>query len=359
MTDMSPAPRQRLSMEVVEPLNMMAMSQLGEPDPAAISRSDLLSAVSFDRQGQILSVGDRGGRVICFSLAENASGQQEFEYLTEFQAHTKSFDVLSSSDISETVNCIEWINYHQKMPQPALLSSNSREIKLFRIVNKREIRSESVKKKMQKGRGIGMPRTKVLSESKEGKHIASFKTGSEQHIHSLALSPDTENFICADENRINLWNLERSGKNPVYNLIDYNRKKVTEEDEIITKAKFSQQSTMFLYTTSKGHVRVCDFRESSNFQHRASLEFNVNDMKPNKRVTAFDSYLSNISDACFVPGQENLVVSRDYLNTCLWDMRLAQTNTTSAAQGMIVDSTCRAKPIYSASVTDYMSTNLI
>ena len=104
---------------------------------------------------------------------------------------------------------------------------------------------------------------------------------------------------------------------------------------------------------------MCDFRESSNFQHRASLEFNVNDMKPNKRVTAFDSYLSNISDACFVPGQENLVVSRDYLNTCLWDMRLAQTNTTSAAQGMIVDSTCRAKPIYSASVTDYMSTNLI
>ena len=36
-----------------------------------------------------------------------------------------------------------------------------------------------------------------------------------------------------------MWNLERSGKNPVYNLIDYNRKKVTEEDEIINKAKFS------------------------------------------------------------------------------------------------------------------------
>ena len=73
MTDMQQqAPKQRPSMELFEPLNLMAMSQLGEPDPAAISRSDLLSAISFDRQGQILSVGDRGGRVICFALAENA-----------------------------------------------------------------------------------------------------------------------------------------------------------------------------------------------------------------------------------------------------------------------------------------------
>ena len=95
---------------MVEPLNLMAMSQLGEPDPTAISKHDLLSAMAFDPTGQILSVGDRGGRVICFNLTENDSGQKEFDYLTEFQAHSKSFDVLSSADISETINCIEWLN---------------------------------------------------------------------------------------------------------------------------------------------------------------------------------------------------------------------------------------------------------
>ena len=52
--------------EMIEPLNLVALEQLGEPDPTAISKHDLLSAMAFDRTGQILSVGDRGGRVICF-----------------------------------------------------------------------------------------------------------------------------------------------------------------------------------------------------------------------------------------------------------------------------------------------------
>ena len=74
-----------------------------------------------------------------------------------------------------------------------------------------------------------------------------------------------ENFLAAGESRINLWNLERPGENPVYNLIDYNRQKSIEGDEIVTSAKFNSHGSMFLYTTSKGHIRVCDFRESSNF----------------------------------------------------------------------------------------------
>lgn len=147
MADMS-KPSSRPSMEMmVEPINLMAMSQLGEPDPTAISKHDLLSAMAFDPTGQILSVGDRGGRVICFNLIENETGQKEFDYLTEFQAHSKSFDVLSSSDISETINCIEWLNTGPSA-KPALLASNSRSTKLFRVVNKQVKRCESVKKKL-------------------------------------------------------------------------------------------------------------------------------------------------------------------------------------------------------------------
>ena len=40
--------------------------------------------MAFDNTGRILSVGDRGGRVICFQLQENEQGVEEYEYLTEF-----------------------------------------------------------------------------------------------------------------------------------------------------------------------------------------------------------------------------------------------------------------------------------
>ena len=60
--------------ELIEPLNLLNMSSLGEPDPTAIARHDLLSAISFDKTGQMLSVGDRGGRIIIFEKASNVKG---------------------------------------------------------------------------------------------------------------------------------------------------------------------------------------------------------------------------------------------------------------------------------------------
>jgi len=115
-----------------------------------------------------------------------------------------------------------------------------------------------------------MPKTKIIGNSKEGKHVATYITGDEQHLHSLSLAPDLENFLTADESKINLWNLERNA-GIVYNLVDYNRTKCTNEDEAITSIKFSTEASMFLYTTSKGHVRICDLRESSNFHTRPTL----------------------------------------------------------------------------------------
>jgi len=56
--------------EAIEPLNLLNMSSLGEPDPSSIAKHDLLSAISFDRQGTLLSVGDRGGRIIIFEETE-------------------------------------------------------------------------------------------------------------------------------------------------------------------------------------------------------------------------------------------------------------------------------------------------
>ena len=60
----------------------MVMSWLGEPDPSSINRHDLLSSIAFDKTGKLLSVGDRGGRVITFKLGENEKGELEYEYMT-------------------------------------------------------------------------------------------------------------------------------------------------------------------------------------------------------------------------------------------------------------------------------------
>jgi serine/threonine-protein phosphatase 2A regulatory subunit B len=209
-------------------------------------------------------VGDRGGRVICFEQVLNDAGQTDFEYLTEFQAHTKSFDVLASHEISESISAIEWINA-KNSAQPALLASNSRSVKLYRIVTKQVKKIESVKKKLAKGKILSMPKMRVESESKEGKLVATFKTGKEQHLHSVSLAADGENFLTADESRINLWNIEHRAQHPVYNLVDYNRHKVTEEDEMIVSSRFDSSRPMFVYTTTNGSIRLCDFRESSSF----------------------------------------------------------------------------------------------
>ena len=111
---------------------------------------------------------------------------------------------------------------------------------------------------------------------------------------------------------------------------------------------------MFLYTTTKGQIRVCDFRESSNFQSRASIEFNLKNRKSIKSLNAFDQWLNVVSDASFIPGNQNYIISRDYLSAKLWDLRKGINRSTS----MIVDSLNYTKPVYSAQITDYLERNL-
>ena len=72
------------------------MSILGEPDPNNITKQDLLNTIAFDKSGQYLAVGDRGGRVIVFQRNED-SAQVDYDYMAEFQSHETSFDPLNST----------------------------------------------------------------------------------------------------------------------------------------------------------------------------------------------------------------------------------------------------------------------
>jgi len=102
----------------------------------------------------------------------------EFDYLTEFVSFEKSFDALQSQDISETINAIEWVNTTGST-SPALLTCNSRSIKLNRVVSKQKKKSESVVKRLARGKGLSMPRTRTGERTSEGKVCAEYASGSE------------------------------------------------------------------------------------------------------------------------------------------------------------------------------------
>lgn len=125
------SPLAKASMEPSECLNLLNMNSLGEPDPSAISKHDLLSSISFCKRGDFLSVGDRGGRVIIFER-KFEQGHEDFDYFTEFQSHTKAFDVLNSTDISEEITAIEWLN-NGNQQKPLLLTQNDRVVKMWKL----------------------------------------------------------------------------------------------------------------------------------------------------------------------------------------------------------------------------------
>ena len=85
------------------------MVSLGEPNSNEINQNDILTAMEFNKQGNKLAVGDRGGRVIIFGKISGADGTPEYDYLTEFQSHIKVFDVLDSKYISEAILGIKWL----------------------------------------------------------------------------------------------------------------------------------------------------------------------------------------------------------------------------------------------------------
>lgn len=129
---------------------------------------------------------------------------------------------------------------------------------------------------LAKGRLI-LPRSKVLSENFEGKTKLVFKGAHEYHINSLNINADGENYLSADELKINIWSL--GNNSTAYNVLDIKPKSIEELDEVVTHAEFSMLNpSMFLYTTSKGLLHICDFKDRSTFitgsSHKLDLSVN-------------------------------------------------------------------------------------
>ena len=226
---------------------------------------------------------------------------------------------MTSQDISKTVTNIEWLNKTTEK-NPALLCSNSTSAKLFRLTNKTFYKTESAKKKFVMNKGLCIPKTKVMGEKTKGKHLATFSTGSEKNVHSVSQAPDCENFLMGDDSRMLLWNLERP-KQEVQSLLDTGKKGNKSGEDFnfsITSAKFHEDKNLVVYSTSQGHVRLCDLRQYSNFDKRCSFEFKSSQRGPDN---VFTKYLNAIHEARFVPSSDYYIAARDFLTVKLWDLR--------------------------------------
>ncbi len=117
-------------------MNWVYINGLGERDTTNVTESDILSAIAFDKSGDFLAVGDKGGRVIIFKYLELKNSRYfDYRYFSEIQSHEPEFDHLKSIELNEKINALDFLhNYKSNSVQ--LLATNDRIIKLWRVENK-------------------------------------------------------------------------------------------------------------------------------------------------------------------------------------------------------------------------------
>ena len=98
------------------------------------------------------------------------------------------------------------------------------------------------------------------------------------HINSISVNSDGETYISADDLRINLWNLNISDQSfsesakggqtgcgvLIPDIVDIKPVNMEELTEVITAAEFHPiHCNMFMYSSSKGTIKLADMREAA------------------------------------------------------------------------------------------------
>ncbi|ESW07573.1 hypothetical protein PHAVU_010G141300 [Phaseolus vulgaris] len=338
-----------------------------------VQEVDIISAIEFDKSGDHLATGDRGGRVVLFERTDtkdhrgsrrdmermdySISRHPEFRYKTEFQSHEPEFDYLKSLEIEEKINKIKWCQTANGAL--FLLSTNDKTIKYWKVQEKKvkKISDMNVDPKAMGNGSIASSSNSSSSRSFLANGVSpdgpfnylsndfSFPSGGipslrlplvtshetslvarcrrvyahahDYHINSISNNSDGETFISADDLRINLWNLEIS--NQSFNIVDVKPANMEDLTEVITSAEFHPTHCNTLaYSSSKGSIRLVDLRQSALCDSHAKL-FEEQEA-PGSR-SFFTEIIASISDIKF--GKEGrYILSRDYMTLKLWDINM-------------------------------------
>ncbi|PPD66532.1 hypothetical protein GOBAR_DD36587 [Gossypium barbadense] len=357
-----------------QPLEWKFSQVFGERSPDdEIQDADRISTVEFDKSGDYVAVGDRGGRIVIFETKDgkNTADQHysrnqleqldyvslnhpEYRYKTEFQSHEPEFDYLKSLEIEEKINKLKWCT--SLSGSLFILSTNDKTIKLWKVKDR----------KVKKAREIDSPHQLLSSEntllsersSMNEQGIPSFANGNhvesgadsifpsqeprskianyedtayarcrrvyahahDFNINSLSNNSDGETFISADDLRINLWNLEVS--NQSFNIIDMkpsNMEELTVRGEVITSSEFHPiHCNLLAYSSSRGFIRLVDMRQSALCDYSARI---FQDEECHGSRSFLTEIVASITDIKF-PVDGRHILSRDYMNLKLWDMHM-------------------------------------
>ncbi|KAK8494388.1 hypothetical protein V6N13_105006 [Hibiscus sabdariffa] len=335
-----------------------------------VQEVDIISAIEFDKTGDHLATGDRGGRVVLFERTDTKdhgvsrrdlermdypiSRHPEFRYKTEFQSHEPEFDYLKSLEIEEKINKIRWCQTANSAL--FLLSTNDKTIKFWKVQEKKikKISDMNLDPSKAVGNGSvssssnpkpclvnggsfdgsynnlsndffppgGLPSLRLpVVTSQETNLVARCRRvyghAHDYHINSISSNSDGETFISADDLRINLWNLEISSQS--FNIVDVKPANMEDLTEVITSAEFHPtHCNMLAYSSSKGSIRLIDLRQSALCDSHAKL---FDEPEPPGSRSFFTEIIASISDIKFSK-DGRYILSRDYMTLKLWDINM-------------------------------------
>jgi serine/threonine-protein phosphatase 2A regulatory subunit B len=196
-----------------------------------------------------------------------------------------------------------------------MFTANDRVIKLWKLDYKihRKVGTSGIGPDGQ----LIIPKSKIVDEGFELAEKTKFKFCHTYNINSMSSSPDGENFMSADDLRINLWNVENN--NLAFNLVDLKPPNIEELSEVITHVEYHpKRSDVFLFSSSKGYISRCDLRVNSQYKSFAT-KFMVEEDPSRKHF--FTDIINSVSRAKFSPTDDNYIFARDYLSVQVWDIR--------------------------------------
>lgn len=163
-------------------------------------------------------------------------------------------------ELDEKINALEFLN-SPHLSSVKLLSTNERIIKLWQMEDRKHRQYTNAE---VKGNSVQFPTSTVVSQGYEGVDKKLYKNCHNYNINSLSVSPDGENFLSSDDLCVNLWNFENT--NLAYQIVDLKPPNIEELSEVITHVEYHpKRSDVFLFSSSKGYICLCDFRVSSQF----------------------------------------------------------------------------------------------
>ncbi|EJW83831.1 phosphatase pp2a regulatory subunit B, partial [Wuchereria bancrofti] len=253
------------------------------------------------------------------------NGQRSTDYnvYSTFQSHEPEFDYLKSLEIEEKINQIKWLK--RKNAANFILSTNDKTIKLWKI-------SEREKKvadggwnlaRNADGTTIGfsgqlkLPKLVPMELIVEASPRRVYGNAHAYHVNSISVNSDQEIFLSADDLRINIWHLEIT--NESFNIVDIKPVNMEELTEVITAAEFHPtQCHWFVYSSSKGSIRLCDMRDRALCDIHAKL-FEESEDPTNRSF--FSEIIASVSDVKFSHNGRYLL-TRDYLTAKVWDINM-------------------------------------